>query len=233
MGRELEFPHASSLPGSRSNGILPPQQLGVGSVEHRLRVTQVRSAIGEKPKTRGTLRALGLRRIGHHNEIVDSPVLQGMLRNVAHLVKVDLVPELDPSLSDLPELVGMDERGNAIARFSTSMSLAQADVALLTTLDASVRRTVVAWDSGLGRYRLDTRNVSLSGRSRPNPSYETNIIRFDAAGISASVEPANERDSDVTIIAVHATSENVGLAARIALSVKREDVAQTIVDLSR
>lgn len=54
-----------------------------------LKVTQVRSAIGTKPKTRGTLRALGLRGIGQSNVLPDRPEIQGMLRKVSHLVTVE------------------------------------------------------------------------------------------------------------------------------------------------
>ena len=54
-----------------------------------LKVTQFKSAIGSKPKQRGTLRALGLGRIGKTNEIDDTPVLAGMLRKVRHLVDVE------------------------------------------------------------------------------------------------------------------------------------------------
>jgi len=54
-----------------------------------LRVTQVRSAIGTKPKQRGTLRALGLRRIGHVNDLPDRPEIRGMLAKVPHLVSVE------------------------------------------------------------------------------------------------------------------------------------------------
>ena len=44
-----------------------------------LRVTQVRSAIGTKPKHRGTLRALGLRGVGRTNVLPDRPEIRGML----------------------------------------------------------------------------------------------------------------------------------------------------------
>ncbi len=54
-----------------------------------LRVTQVRSSIGSKPKHRGTLRALGLGRIGKSNTLPDRPEIRGMIRKVAHLVTVD------------------------------------------------------------------------------------------------------------------------------------------------
>jgi len=55
----------------------------------KLRVTQVRSQIGQSERHRGTLRALGLGRIGKIAEHDESPVLAGMLRKVRHLVKVE------------------------------------------------------------------------------------------------------------------------------------------------
>jgi large subunit ribosomal protein L30 len=51
-------------------------------------VTQVRSAIGAKPKHRATLRALGLRRVGQSNVLADRPEIRGMLAGVSHLVTV-------------------------------------------------------------------------------------------------------------------------------------------------
>ena len=56
-----------------------------------LRVTQTRSAIGAKPKQRGTLRALGLGRIGKSNTLPDRPEIRGMLSRVPHLIDVDEV----------------------------------------------------------------------------------------------------------------------------------------------
>ena len=55
----------------------------------RVRVTQVRSGIGQTGKHRGTLRALGLGRIGKTAAHEEGPVLAGMLRKVRHLVKVE------------------------------------------------------------------------------------------------------------------------------------------------
>ena len=55
----------------------------------KVRVTQVRSSIGTKPKQRGTLRALGLGRIGKSHEIEDSPELRGQIAKVPHLVEVE------------------------------------------------------------------------------------------------------------------------------------------------
>ena len=57
----------------------------------RLHVTQVRSAIGTKPKHRGTLRALGLRGLGQSNDLPDRPEIRGMIARVPHLVAVEEV----------------------------------------------------------------------------------------------------------------------------------------------
>ena len=61
----------------------PPVQPGM------LRVTWVRSQIGHKAAARGTIRALGLRRLHHTVDVVDSPQTRGMIRRVAFLVDVE------------------------------------------------------------------------------------------------------------------------------------------------
>ena len=53
-----------------------------------LTVTQTRSAIGTKPKHRGTLRALGLGKIGQTNTLPDRPEIRGMIARVPHLIAV-------------------------------------------------------------------------------------------------------------------------------------------------
>jgi large subunit ribosomal protein L30 len=59
------------------------------SRDKQITVTQVRSGIGAKPKTRGTLRALGLGRIGKTNTLPDRPEIRGMIARVPHLVTVN------------------------------------------------------------------------------------------------------------------------------------------------
>lgn len=61
--------------------------------EPQLKVTQVRSAIGTKPKHRGTLRALGLRGIGQSNVLPDRKEIRGMIARVPHLVSVEAANE--------------------------------------------------------------------------------------------------------------------------------------------
>ena len=55
----------------------------------KVKITQVKSQIGQSERHRGTLRALGLGRIGRSREHDESAVLAGMLRKVNHLVKVE------------------------------------------------------------------------------------------------------------------------------------------------
>ena len=54
-----------------------------------MKITQVRSQIGQSERHRGTLRALGLGKIGRSDEHEEGPVLAGMLRKVRHLVKIE------------------------------------------------------------------------------------------------------------------------------------------------
>ncbi len=58
-----------------------------------IKVTQVKSSIGTKPKHRGTLRALGLRGIGQTNTLPDRPEIRGMIAKVPHLIRVEDVGE--------------------------------------------------------------------------------------------------------------------------------------------
>ena len=55
----------------------------------KLRITQTRSQIGQSQRHRGTLRALGLGRIGRSVEREDTPETLGMLRKVRHLVRIE------------------------------------------------------------------------------------------------------------------------------------------------
>jgi len=67
-----------------------------------LLVTQTRSAIGSKPKQRGTLRALGLGRIGKSNTLPDRPEIRGMLAKVPHLVTFEAAPHDKDAEDDTP-----------------------------------------------------------------------------------------------------------------------------------
>jgi large subunit ribosomal protein L30 len=54
-----------------------------------VKITQVRSGIGQSKRHTRTLRALGLGKIGRSAEHSDSPQLRGMLRQVRHLVTIE------------------------------------------------------------------------------------------------------------------------------------------------
>ncbi len=55
----------------------------------KLIVTLRRSLIGEKPKTRATVRGLGLRKLHQSVEHNDTPDVRGMLHKVRHLIEVE------------------------------------------------------------------------------------------------------------------------------------------------
>ncbi len=54
-----------------------------------LRITQIKSVIGTPADQRGTIRALGLKRINDTVEQADNPVIRGMVFKVKHLLKVE------------------------------------------------------------------------------------------------------------------------------------------------
>ena len=54
-----------------------------------LRITQVKSGIGYKPKAKATLEALGLKKINQSVEHSDSPQIRGMINFIPYLLKVE------------------------------------------------------------------------------------------------------------------------------------------------
>ena len=63
------------------------------SNEQKLRVTLVKSSIGYTRRQKGTVRALGLRRLGDVVEQADTPVIRGMIDKVSHLVRVEPIED--------------------------------------------------------------------------------------------------------------------------------------------
>lgn len=57
--------------------------------EKKIKVTQIKSVIGTKQDHRATVKGLGLRRLNHTVELVDTPAVRGMVTKVAYLVKVE------------------------------------------------------------------------------------------------------------------------------------------------
>lgn len=57
--------------------------------DKKLKITLVKSTIGAGPKNRKTVEALGLRKLNHSVEMPDNDAVRGMIRQVAHMVKVE------------------------------------------------------------------------------------------------------------------------------------------------
>ena len=56
-----------------------------------LKITQIKSAIGYKPKAKLTLAALGLKKINQTVEKTDTPQIRGMIQKINYLIKVEEV----------------------------------------------------------------------------------------------------------------------------------------------
>jgi large subunit ribosomal protein L30 len=57
----------------------------------KVKITQVRSKIGSTKRQKKTLEALGLRRINYSVELENNPQIQGMIKKINHLVKIEEV----------------------------------------------------------------------------------------------------------------------------------------------
>ncbi|MCI3951599.1 MAG: ribosomal protein [Burkholderiales bacterium] len=57
--------------------------------DRKFKVTLVKSLIGTRPEHRACVRGLGLRRLNHTVEVVDTPATRGMVNSVAYLVKCE------------------------------------------------------------------------------------------------------------------------------------------------
>ncbi len=77
----------------------------------KLRVTLVKSPISHTSRTRGTVRALGLHRLGETVELPDTPHIRGMTRAVRFLLQTE---ELDTDASAAPSVEAAGEGGNAV-----------------------------------------------------------------------------------------------------------------------
>ena len=60
-------------------------------IKEMLKITQIKSAIGYKPKAKLTLAALGLKKINQVVEKTDSPQIRGMIKRIHYLIKVEEV----------------------------------------------------------------------------------------------------------------------------------------------
>ena len=71
----------------QETGVSPLMSCGVSMA--KIKISLVRSTIGQLPKHRATVRSLGLRKIGSSTVQESSPAIMGMVKAVSHLVKVE------------------------------------------------------------------------------------------------------------------------------------------------
>ena len=56
----------------------------------KIKVTLVKSVIGTRPEHRACVRGLGLRRLNHTVEVIDTPAIRGMINRVSYLLKYEV-----------------------------------------------------------------------------------------------------------------------------------------------
>jgi large subunit ribosomal protein L30 len=110
-------------------------------------VTQVRSSIGAKPKHRGTLRALGLGRIGKSNTLPDRPEIRGMIAKVPHMITVDEEAEGRPKKTPAtkePAKAAQPEKATAKKTAAPSKATAKKTTAKKTTAKKTTAKKAAA-----------------------------------------------------------------------------------------
>ena len=61
----------------------------MAEASRKIKITLVKSTIGCKPAHRACVRGLGLRRLNHTVEVIDTPANRGMINRVSYLLKYD------------------------------------------------------------------------------------------------------------------------------------------------
>jgi large subunit ribosomal protein L30 len=62
----------------------------ISTSEKKIKITLVRSPIGNTERHKATIRALGLHRIGQSVELPDTPTTRGMIAKVNHLINIEV-----------------------------------------------------------------------------------------------------------------------------------------------
>lgn len=60
----------------------------MANADKKVKVKQIRSAIGRGKKQQATLKGLGLGKVGSEKVLVDTPAVRGMINQVSHMVEV-------------------------------------------------------------------------------------------------------------------------------------------------
>ena len=145
-----------------------------------LKVTLRKSQIGTKPKHRGTIRALGLNKIGSTNTLPDRPEIRGMLARVPHLVTFSdahAVPALHTSMAaaDSPSAVPVVYRETAQPR--------------ATLLKAVMRPAHSQELSGTQQLRQPQRKARAAKQKRQQPR----MVSAPAASLPITAKPYSGR----------------------------------------
>jgi len=60
----------------------------MANADKKVKVKQIRSAIGRGKKQQATLKGLGLGKVGSEKVLIDTPAVRGMINQVSHMIEV-------------------------------------------------------------------------------------------------------------------------------------------------
>ena len=210
----------------------------------KLKITQTRSAIGQSKRHRGTLRALGLGKIGRTAEHEESPQLAGMLRKVRHLVRVDgrilkllWTTSTSPTFSRPTRSARASAWGAASARAraatpaagSRARSRAPARTRCGPASRAARTRSTCGSASSAARTRRTRCRWARTGRRRRPVNVSTLEARFDAGAEvtpEALVEKASSRTrkTDVKILGNGELTKKLSITVHAVSASAREKI---------
>lgn len=198
----------------------------------RVAVTLKRSVIGQPPKARGTVRALGLRRIGTRNELTVTRELIGMLHRVQHLVRVEPVSDSGKTVTVHARQVELSESSRRITKingdkdtvavsFMAGMKVKQADARLHDAMDdlGPIHVKTIVWDEGTGQVR------EFEGKVHDRPllhgdRYRLALVRFDSDSWMIGMQPPlgyKPSNVEINVLAdASATETVIELVKRVA-----------------
>ncbi len=203
-----------------------------------VRVTLRRSVIGQSPKARGTIRALGLTKINTSNVLEVRPTLLGMLRRVQHLVTVEPVNSPTTSTSSRARrygpsdrrITGFDRDDEGIhLSFVAGLTVKQAHAAMRGAMEGKqdVEATALAWDAGAACLREYT---SADDSRLSSPQARLALSRFESPRLVVGVEPPLSRVSKNVEIFVHADRDATSEAADLVREIGGDVVAGELRD---
>lgn len=199
-----------------------------------VRVTLVRSPIAQKPKTLGTLRALGLWSVGDTNVLTLNDPLRGMLRKTRHLVTADpfdadpgaVLEKADRELGSAQLVTDFASNSDGVfLSFLAGYTVREADAAIRSAIAdfEPTRCLALSWDRSQGRLLSFTGDLSERLYLRPRRHAQRDLLRLallriEGDGWLAGLEPPlsfEPRNTEIYLAGSPQARETVASMAEI------------------